>query len=83
MSKYVELPFRCIDADDQVLALMAERGETADDVLWCTDGCVARCSDFRHGIMRTKRHVYTVVKDDWLGDEAYTCRVFVSAVEAP
>lgn len=78
--RYVELPFRSIVVDDAVARLMDERGETLDDILWCTDGCGERAADFEYGIMRTKRHVYTIVKDCW-EDDAYTDKVFVAMVE--
>jgi hypothetical protein len=74
-----ELPWRSISVDDALTRLMAERGETLDDVEWFTDG-PKRAADFEHDIMRTKRHVYTIVKDYW-EDDAYTCKVYVARVE--
>lgn len=77
--KYDELPWRSITVDAAVTRLMAERGETLDDILWITDG-PKRAADCLHDIMRTKRHVYTIVKDYW-EDDAYTDKVFVAKVE--
>lgn len=81
----IELPFRSINADDAVTRLMAERGETLADVEWFTDGAGTRAADFEHAIMRTKRHVYTVVSDWWDGGiesgSGLYCKVFVAKVE--
>lgn len=74
-----ELPFRDISVEATLLRLMSERNETLDDVLWVTPGPY-RAADFERGIMRTRRHVYTIVKDCWQ-DDAYVCKVFVSNVE--
>lgn len=75
-----ELPFRDISAEDTVLVLMAERGETMADVTWVQD-VPMRAADFWSCIMTTHKHVYTLLREDWTGHGAYYVRVFVSRID--